>query len=82
MANSFQSFAKPIISHPEPAQAQVKLAKLEKKDKGHPGADIIYNHTLKNTHRHYSNHPTIHWDSDSISVAHVIHVHVNAIICV
>lgn len=48
MANSFQSCAKPIISHPKPAQAQVKLAKVEKKHKGHPGADMIYNHTLKN----------------------------------
>lgn len=52
MANSFQSCAKPIISHPEPVQAQVKLAKLKKKDGGHPGADTIYNHTLKNTLTH------------------------------
>lgn len=52
MANSFQSRAKPIISYPEPAQAQVKLAKLEKKDKGHPGAWHNLQPHTQNTHTH------------------------------
>lgn len=50
MANSFQSYARSIISHPEPVQAHMKLAKLKKKNGGHPGVDTFYNRTLKNTH--------------------------------
>lgn len=50
MVNSFQSCAKPIISHREPTEFQVKLAKAggEKNDKGHPRAGIIYHHGLRN----------------------------------
>lgn len=48
MVNSFQSCAKPIISHPEPTESQVKLAHAGKNDKGHPQAGIIYHHWLKN----------------------------------
>lgn len=51
MVNSFQSCAKPIISHPEPTESQVKLAKAgrgEKNDKGHPQDGIIYHHRLGN----------------------------------
>lgn len=49
MVNSFQSCAKPIISHPEPTESQVKLVKAGgKNDKGHPQAGIIYHHRLRN----------------------------------
>lgn len=49
MVNSFQSHAKPIISHPEPTESKVKLAKAGgKNDKGHPQAGIIYPPGLRN----------------------------------
>lgn len=51
MVNRFQSCAKPIISHPEPTESQVKLAKAgrgKKNDKGHPQDGIIYHHRLGN----------------------------------
>lgn len=79
MANSFQSRAKPFIFYQEAAEAQVKLAKLERErkkkkgdgggDKGHPAATVICNRALGNARRHYSNQANVYRDPDSVSAA-------------